>query len=990
MDRAGDVNFCLRMHNLTGDLECVPNSSIMDDVGYVENLGKGERWLLSVNVRSIIANRFKIDECIQKQKPVLVALQEVWQVENISLVFDDYNLECLTRKRKRGGGVGFLVHKSFSYNNRPELCHMGEDSEIIGIEGGNFFFLSTYLPPNANVANAISNLREIVCLCESKPLFICGDFNIDFLKDSNKSNKFNDFILQQELVPIITKPTRITPNSRTQIDNIYTNRRFKTKCGILLCDISDHLAPFVSLGESSELIGNNETRFRRKTHPKNLKELRKKLLDTKWEFCESDPEGSFQNFKTQLETAFNESCSLIRDKIKNATHSENSWMTTGLLRSRKVKQKLYSKYIKQPTTENRKLFTQYSNMYYKLIKATKAKFWGDFFDRNQLNSKTTWNGVKKLLGYNTEHEHAPKQLKNGNVLITDKQKMATAFNEYFSSIGRKLSDQLGEELDQNAFLKYIPVKPDQWSYYFRVVDGREVLKVINKLANKRSYGLDGISNTVLKEIKFQIAGPLAQLTNISLITGYTPPDWKMAKVLPLFKDGDRDEMTNYRPISILCSLSKILEKIVYHQIFTPFSDDHLTEVQFGFRPNHSTMHAVHNFLQNIAANDSGRYSIGIFVDLKKAFDTVNHEILLAKLSRYGFSSNVTTWISNYLTNRRQMVEIGDVRSKMSNVTCGIPQGSILGPLLFLIYINDLPHVTGFRVTMFADDTTLQHSSADLKDLEEQCSLWLDQLVNYFRGNKLTLNHDKTKMMLFSPRSLKDDIIIKMNDIPIQQVGTAWEEKSVKFLGLNLDAQLNFKEHIRIVGRNVRKILYTLFLAKRSIPSKLKYILYNSLVKSRLNYGIEYFMGSPSIKDLFILQKQAIRWMVGAKFRAHTNEIFKKWGILHLKHMGELNRLIFLFGCINGKVPHGINQYCHKDRRGGLKSFSLPLLLSNWYQRLPGYSFAKTWNDFFEKNKLQVDFNTNTKGWTSRVAEVIISDYSTQCRETDCFSCKQLR
>lgn len=628
-------------------------------------------------------------------------------------------------------------------------------------------------------------------------------------------------------------------------------------------------------------------------------------------------------------------------------------------------------------------------MYYKLLKIAKLRYWQLYFESNSGNSNKLWKGTKTLLGYENEHIDGPSRLSVGNGYVTDRKSICCSLNEYFSTVGRKMSDEISRDNEPIISCNFSPEIKSQRNYYFKVVKRLEILNVIDNLPNKHSYGVDEISNVVLKQIKNEIAPILTRLINISLISGYIPQEWKVAKVVPLFKGGDKTNMNNYRPISILPSLSKILEKIVYRQLFTPFAENHLSKVQFGFRPNHSTMHAILNFFQNIANNSSSKYSVGIFVDIKKAFDTVNHDILLMKLKTYGYSENILKWLRNYLIKRRQRVQIDNVMSDYLELSCGVPQGSILGPLLFLIYINDLPSFLQMKITMFADDTTIQHFGNNLSEMKQEINQTLKSLTSWLKSNRLLLNIQKTKVVLFSPRNINHDFELTLNGIAIQQVGFKHADKSLKFLGLNIDDRFNWKEHVRLVSNTIRKIMYTLFMSKQAIPFKLRHVLYNSLIKSRLEYGIEIYGESPSVKSLVTLQKRVIRWMVGAKSRTHTSHIFKNWKILKILDLVKISRLKFMFNCFRNTVPDVVNNFGYKLYRNGIMLFDLPLARLTWYQRLPCYALPNSWNIYVTETTTKAELLPNTiRGWTLHLTEAITNSYLTKCTKPNCFSCQR--
>ena len=274
-----------------------------------------------------------------------------------------------------------------------------------------------------------------------------------------------------------------------------------------------------------------------------------------------------------------------------------------------------------------------------------------------------------------------------------------------------------------------------------------VLKQLKCLKLKKATSLDGLPARLLKDSAVVIADCVAHLVNLFIKSGTVPIEWKQAKVVPLFKSRNEDDLDNCRPISILPILSKILEKAVFHQLHRYLSENSLlSPYQSGFRANHSTQLAITFFTDKTRGHmDKGLLTGVVFIDLKKAFDTVPHDGLLNKLFRYGIQDQPLSWFESYLTNRTQSVSIENHLSSAANISSGVPQGSALGPLLFILYINDLPLAVGLSsVMLYADDTVIFSAASSIDQLQLNLSLDLNVVSNWLTANGLFLNLKKTE------------------------------------------------------------------------------------------------------------------------------------------------------------------------------------------------------------------------------------------------------
>ena len=664
-----------------------------------------------------------------------------------------------------GGGIGLYIREGITFEKLPEhsifkrglyeslwIClKLPKNKQIII---GNIYRPNSY--PAANEPKAIAQHLEILHnikvdkkLNKAK-LIVCSDFNVDLLTNGLNANTTNylegHFI--NGLIPVITKSAHITQTSSKVIDHIFVNNlETGFKSGIIETELSDHMPTFFSDPSIlSNIIESPQPSplINKVTIPPYLKLLKQIIfLDS------DDPASSFDNFFNQITAAGNLAFPLTTSKFSKRKTQHKPWMSAGLLRCCREKNKLLSTKVKYPSLANTQAFKNYSKILVKCKKFSKQQYFLNAFEEARRDLTKTWVLIGEVTGRVKIKPKLSKTFLVNGTKTHDKNAIAKGFNEFFSSIGPELANKIPNPKPGTDFTQYLG---QQTSCVFSLtpISMETLLRHIKELKPKTSAGSDLLSNNLIKLAVPSLAKPLLKLINLSLSTGYVPPQMTVAKVIPLFKDGSKELFNNYRPIAIISSVGKLLERVVSEKLTSYLeSNELLSNHQYGFRSQHSISHPLLQFSKMIFDSlNMNKFNLSIFIDLKKAFDTVNLDILIFKLSHYGILGKELQFFINYL-KRSQQVFTGEALSEVVSMLMGIAQGSCLGPILFILFINDLPNALQLFCQLFADDTTLQTDSPDIQTLFKTASAELVKAENWLRCNKLTLYLKKQLNMQFS-------------------------------------------------------------------------------------------------------------------------------------------------------------------------------------------------------------------------------------------------
>ena len=518
------------------------------------------------------------------------------------------------------------------------------------------------------------------------------------------------------------------------------------------------------------------------------------------------------------------------------------------------------------------------------------------------------------------------------------------------------------------------------SFYIDPTTSEEIIDILHECKNKQSSGWDDIPMSIIKTVGSHIAVPLAHICNLSFSSGIFPKQMKLAKVTPIYKNDARDEFSNYRPISLLPNFSKILEKLMSNRLIN-FLNRHrlLYDQQYGFRQNLSTDFALLELSDKIAeAIDRKKFMIGIFVDLSKAFDTLNHNILLQKLISYGIRGSVNDWFRSYLEDREQFVLLNDVSSNKRKITTGVPQGSILGPLLFLVYINDICKSSDLlRFILYADDTNIFYSCESVDQLCDVVNRELQGVVQWFKANRLSVNLKKTNFVIFgSPAKTKsvNKCEILLDNVNINRTNEA------KFLGVIIDEHLSWKSHITYIKGKIAKNIGIMNRLKFLLSEKTLLSLYSTLVLPYLNYcNIIWASNKPSrINPLLLLQKRLVRIITNSSYIAHSKPLFFKLNQLTIFDINKLLIATFMFRYHTNCLPDVFSGYfctnssIHEHFTRTSKRLHISYARTNIMKSQIRICGPTLWNSI---DPALVDSCTSWRGFKCRYKKILLTQYN---------------
>ena len=924
----------------------------------VKATSKRELKVFSLNVRSLFKNVSYLREEIDffSKFDVLCLNETNCRITKLpnglrDLEIDGFHEPIIQepmRKSGKGGGLAIYINKRVCDPEKLEKMDLRLDpedtsGEFLALKVHDFkhtnktkVIVNFYRSPSNNVRKFLEKLESVLKGLErhsKKQIAVVGDANIDLLQYENDAYS-QDLVTVLEkygFVQTVAKPTRVTDHSATLIDHVYTNHASNViSCNIITTDISDHfgISTTFSLEKSANVTFRRGVNIcSKKNEARDLNEANhlkfKDLIENEtWESVGNDLDANEQyNALSKLYMKHYENAyPLKRNKVRRKFERANAkpWILPWLEAACNRKKLLFFEKVTNPSQKNCDAYEKMKKFCEKHVTLAKAKYYKNLFVKYQDCSKKQWKVINGLLNRERKaSDHIRLKDRDGTIISSDKA-VAERFNDYFSSIAANIKTQIAARhtFDPGGFKQYLG-RPCTNSMFLRPTSPREVQETISKLKNKST--LDSkIEPLKIANTCENFTTALAKIVNTSFSSGLFPKSLKTAKVVPIHKGGSKLDVSNYRPISLLGSFSKIYEKLMHKRVLEFFDQNNtLFENQYGFRPGRSCEHALLNAQNSILQSlNKKQISVLLLLDYSKAFDVLDHNTLLHKLEHYGIRGIVKEWFKSYLSDREQFVSINGTTSEKKPIIYGVPQGSILGPLLFVIYINDLPGICNLaKFILYADDANIIITGESFEIISSQVNQLTRNLVKWVGTNGLALNVKKTCYMIFTRRKVSlDSLNITIDNTVIERKTTA------RFLGVIVDDKLSWSEHIKAVKTKMARYLGIMYKLKRLIPITARLQIFQSLVQSHLNFCslVWGFASKSHIESLFAKQKQGMRTVmsgfVNYKYKdgvnpGHTKRAFEKHNVLTVHNIIVKNALTLLHKVKNmpGLLPKSIRE-----------------------------------------------------------------------------------
>ena len=858
----------------------------------------------NINIRSV-RNKLEFLHNFAEEYDIVTVVESHL---DINIVDEDLNLESFSqniiRKDRNNSGGGILIYskEDVAVIRKKEFENPIDETVWIEIRGkGQTFLLCCAYRSQYSEADFWTRFNHAIemALQSNDNIIITGDLNCDLFNPVN--NKLNDVISTFNLYNVINKATRTTDHSCTLLDPIIITDTMRCLYSDVLhvpSEMSDHDAAiaFIETPEASPRSFKREVWLYDKTDIVKFSEL---LDNTDWSALLSDLDDVDEMCTTFTSTFLQIARECIPTKEITVRENDKPWFTSELRKEIRKRNRLRKSALRTKKESDILKYKRQRNRVNNLKKIAKENFeksLDNIILENVSNSKTYWKIMKMLIKSKKGSSVIPPlqniiQDENFGDTVFREDEKCELLNKYFSLIST-----LDEE---NAILHDVPKKTENILSNINVTID-EIIDIVRTLDPNKASGPDIISHRMLKICPEKIAKPLLIIFKKSLAQCKYPSTWKIANVIAILKKGDSSLPSNYRPISLISCVGKVMERVVYKHVYNHLQRNKLIyEYQSGFLPKNSTVHQLLEIYNSILNSlEKREISCFVFCDFSKAFDKVWHKGLLYKMNSYGIEGNLHSWFCNYLYERKQRVVIKDNSSTLQTVSAGVPQGSVLGPLLFIIYINDIAENLISLTRLFADDTSFSCSGDDESQIRSVINHDLNALSEWSNKWLMSFNPDKTEIMIFSNSDIP---LLNFNfngiDIPISG--------SHKHLGITFSSDAKWNLHVENILSSVSKHLNVLRKLKYKLSRSNLEKLYIVYIRPILEYACEVWdnCGKGNANKLEKMQLEAARIITGLPIFTSRDIIYKETGLETLENRRNRRKLQLFYNIQNGNAPH---------------------------------------------------------------------------------------